>query len=170
MAEQATADSIVDFAAASADRARPFVNLGTGLLRYGLVFLLTMIGSFKFFEFEAEGIKPLLAHSPFLSWMLPVLGTRGASNFIGIFEVASGLLIASRRFRPRWSVYGSLAASVTFLLTLSFLFTTPGAIDPRSSIGGFLMKDVVLLGAAVYTAGEAWLADLARLGWKARTR
>ena len=40
---------------------------GTGVLRYGLVFLLVVIGSMKFFAFEARGIHPLVAHSPFLS-------------------------------------------------------------------------------------------------------
>ena len=33
--------------------------VGLGLLRYGLAFLLVMIGSFKFLAFEAEGIRPL---------------------------------------------------------------------------------------------------------------
>jgi uncharacterized membrane protein YkgB len=122
------------------------------------VFLLTLIGSFKFFAFEAQGIEPLLEHSPFLSWMPRVLGVRGASDFIGVFEVGAGLLIAVRRVRPRWSAYGSLAASFTFLVTLSFLFTTPGATDPSGELGGFLLKDLILLGAALYTAGEAWAA------------
>jgi hypothetical protein len=37
-------------------------------------------------------------------------------------------------------------------VTLSFLVTTPNAPI------GFLMKDVILLGAALYTAGEALAA------------
>jgi uncharacterized membrane protein YkgB len=146
----------------SAARATRLIHAGTGVLRYGLVFLLTLIGSFKFFAFEAEGVEPLIAHSPVLSWMLPLLGTRGASDVIGVFEVTSGLLIASRRLRPLWSAYGSLAASFTFLVTLSFLFTTPGALDQSNPLGGFLMKDVILLGAALYTAGEALAAARSR--------
>jgi hypothetical protein len=38
--------------------------VGLGLLRFGLALLLMMIGSFKFFAFEAEGIKPLVGSSP----------------------------------------------------------------------------------------------------------
>jgi uncharacterized membrane protein YkgB len=48
-----------------------------------------------------------------------------------------------------------------FLTTLSFLATTPGAwaivegfIVPAGA-GGFLIKDIFLLGAALWTAGEA---------------
>jgi uncharacterized membrane protein YkgB len=130
-------------------------DVGTGVLRYGLVFLLIVIGSTKFFAFEANGIHPLVAHSPFLNWMYQILGVQGVSNFFGLFEITTGILIALRRFSPRASAIGSLAGIVIFLTTLSFLFTTPGALAPGSDVGGFLMKDVILLGAAVLTAGEA---------------
>ncbi len=134
-------------------------GIGTGVLRYGLVFLLVVIGSMKFFDFEAKGIQPLVAHSPFLSWMYQILSVRGVSNFFGLFEVTAGVLIALRRFSPKASAIGSLAGIVVFLTTLSFLFTTPGALALGSDIGGFLMKDIVLLGAAVLTAGEALQAS-----------
>ena len=52
-----------------------------------------------------------------------------------------------------------------FLMTLSFLFSTPGW---ESSLGGFpslsggvgqfLLKDLVLLGAAIWSLGEALTA------------
>lgn len=42
-----------------------------------------------------------------------------------------------------------------FVVTLSFLFTTPGVFEPTSPWGGFLMKDIILLGAALFTAAEA---------------
>jgi reactive chlorine resistance protein C len=49
-------------------------------------------------------------------------------------------------------VIGSLGATIMFALTLSFLFTTPG-LSPEWQ--GFLMKDLVLLGAAVWTAADS---------------
>ena len=45
-------------------------DVGTAILRYGIVFLLVVIGAAKYFAFEAEAIKPLVQNSPFLSWML----------------------------------------------------------------------------------------------------
>ena len=57
---------------------------------------------------------------------------------------------------------GSALAILLFLGTLSFLFTTPGVADAGaggfpalSMTGQFLLKDLVLLGASVWTLGEA---------------
>jgi uncharacterized membrane protein YkgB len=129
-------------------------TIGLGISRYGLVFLLLLWGTFKFFAFEAAGIQPLVSNSPFLGWMYPVFGLRGASAVIGVLEVTAALLIALRPWWPRLSAYGSLFASVTFLTTLSFLVTTPGAISPAHPMNGFLLKDIILLGAALFTAAE----------------
>jgi len=49
-------------------------------------------------------------------------------------------------------VIGSLGATIAFATTLSFLFTTP---DLSPGWSGFLMKDLVLLGAALWTAGDS---------------
>jgi uncharacterized membrane protein YkgB len=125
------------------------------VLRGGLVALLAMWGAFKFTALEAEAIRPLVEHSPFLSWLYPVLGIRGASDLIGVVELTAVVLIALRRWSPRLSAVGSLIAVGTFLVTLSFLVTTPGVLAPDNPIGGFLMKDVLLLGAALFTAAEA---------------
>lgn len=130
-------------------------SVGRNVLRYGLVALLVLFGAMKFTAMEAQGIQGLIGNSPLMSWMTPAFGVQGASNVIGVVELTAAALIASRRFSPRLSAIGSLLATGTFLVTLSFLFTTPGAFSPDSPIGGFLMKDLILLGAAIYTAGEA---------------
>lgn len=140
---------------------RRLTAIGTGVLRYGTAFLLLMWGAFKFTSFEAEGIRPLLEHHPLMSWMYPVFGVRGTSDVIGIIEVSAGALMCARRFSPRWSALGSTLAAVTFAITISFLFTTPGALSPTSPLSGFLMKDLILFGAALYTAGEARSATAA---------
>lgn len=141
-----------------ANRTVRLAALGRGVLRYSLVALLLLWGSFKFAAFEAEGIRPLIEHSPLLRWMYPLLGVRGASAVIGIIEVGAALLMSIRRWRPDLSAAGSLLASATFLVTLSFLVSTPGALEATNAFGGFLMKDLVLLGAALSTAAEALAA------------
>lgn len=132
-------------------------RVGLGVLRYGLVFLLVFWGALKFTVLEAEGIKPLVQNSPFLSWLYALLSVRGAAMVFGVFEVGAGLSIATRRWLPKASGFASLAAAGMFLITLSFLFTTPGVLEPTSDTGGFLMKDLLLLGAALYTGAEALL-------------
>ena len=132
--------------------ARPFELLGGAILRYALVLFLVGFGLAKFTEAEASMIQPWVASSPFLGWLYAVTSVRGASDLIGVVEVTLGGLLAIRRWWPRLSVIGSLGAMFTFLITLSFLFTTPG-LSPDTQ--GFLMKDVILLGAAAWTASDS---------------
>jgi reactive chlorine resistance protein C len=133
--------------------------IGLGVSRYGLAMLLLLIGGYKFFAFEAEGIRPLVGSSPLLSWLYRVFDVRGVAALFGTFEVAIGALICARRWVPRVSGYASLAAGGMFLITLSFLVTTPGALSPTSPFQQFLLKDLVLLGAALFTAAEALTAN-----------
>ncbi len=81
---------------------------------------------------------------------------------IGSIEIILGLLIATRSVAPRVSAIGSIGAIIMFLLTLTFVFTTPGVWQPGYGFpfpspmpGQFLAKDILLLGAAIWTAGEA---------------
>ena len=137
---------------------------GAIVSRYGLVLILLLIGILKFTPDEADGIQPLVAHSPFMSWMYFVLNKQGVSNLIGIIELLVAFLLALRPISPWASFVGSLGAIATFLLTTSFLFTTPGAIQFGHGVeilggaGQFLIKDLVLLGASFWTAAEALLA------------
>ena len=132
--------------------ARPFEVLGAGVLRYGLVLFLVGIGLLKFTAAEATTIQPWVAHSPFLGWLYAVTSVQGASNLIGVIEVTLGGLLAVHRWWPRLSALGSLGAAGQFVVTMSFLFTTPG-LSPDTQ--GFLIKDVMLFGAALWTAGDA---------------
>jgi len=130
-------------------------HAGLAVLRYGLVFLLLLWGLAKFTQGEAEAIRPLVSNSPFLRWLYVAFGVRGASDLLGVFEVTAGVLIAARRWFPTVSGYASVASAGMFLVTLSFLVTTPDVFAPTSPWGGFLMKDIMFLGAALLTGAEA---------------
>jgi uncharacterized membrane protein YkgB len=141
---------------------------GAVILRYGLVLLVLWFGVFKFTPTEAQAIQGLVANSPLLSWLYALTDIRGASRIIGVDEIAIALLIAARPFLARVSAAGSIGATVMFLTTLSFLATTPGSWGVVDGIlvptgpGGFLIKDLLLLGASVWTAGEALSATRRR--------
>lgn len=138
-------------------------NIGIGVLRYGLVAILLYYGFAKFFLFEAKGIEPLVSNSPLMSWMYSVGSVQAVSNVIGSTEIIFAVLIALRFFNARLSALGSIGAIVMTLTTLTFLFSTPGAfvgvpgfpLPVTSGTGGFLIKDIFLLGASIVTAGEA---------------
>jgi uncharacterized membrane protein YkgB len=138
--------------------------VGQVVLRYGLVAVIGWIGLMKFTHYEAEGIRPFVAHSPLMSFVYSALSVDAFSALLGVVEVAIAALIATRPVWPRVAALGSALAVGMFLSTLSFLLSTPGVWEP--SLGGFpalsavpgqfLLKDVVLLGAALWSLGEAW--------------
>ncbi len=146
----------------SSDLGLTLESVGAKIIRYGLVIILLWVGALKFTAYEAEGIQGLVANSPFISWLYSVTSVRGASMLIGAIEIILGLLIANRSVAPKVSAIGSIGAIIMFLLTLTFVFTTPGVWQPGYGFpfpspmpGQFLAKDIMLLGAAVWTAGEA---------------
>jgi len=137
-------------------------RFGEHVFRYGLVAIFLWIGLLKFTEYEAKGIEPFVSNSPLWSWAYEALGLRNVSNLIGTIEISIGLLIATRAFWPKLSAIGSIGSIITYLITLSFLLTTPGVWEPGYGFpfpsalpGQFLLKDLVLLGASIWTAGEA---------------
>ena len=148
----------------SPEAARRVEALGLGALRLALAGILAGYGALKFAAFEAEAIRPLVENSPLLSWLYAVFSERAASGLIGAVELATAALLLARPRAPRAAALGGLLAAGTFLVTLSFLFTTPGALSPAHPAHGFLVKDVVLLGAALALGGEALRAAVEARG------
>lgn len=135
------------------------------VLQYGLALIMIWFGGLKFTAFEAMGIAPLAMNSPLLSWAFDLLGMQGFSYALGVIEIAVGVLIATRSLSPRLAMIGGIGACITFVITLSLLFTTPGAIQegygfPALSgmVGQFLIKDLVLLGASLWVTGASMSA------------
>jgi uncharacterized membrane protein YkgB len=130
--------------------------------RYGLVIVIAWFGGMKFTNYEAQGIAPLVSESPFTSWCYDIFSVYSFSVLLGAFEVAAAILIAVRPWWPKASVLGSLLAILLFAATISFLFTTPGVFEESvggfpllSASGGFLIKDVALLGISMWTLADA---------------
>src|SRR5258708_3736323 len=140
-------------------------RVGIHVSRYGLVATLLLIGLLKFTAGEARGIQPLVASSPLMFWLYRIFSLQAVSNLIGAIEITVALLIALRPFSARLSFIGSIGAIITFLLTVSFLFSTPGAFHFSQGFpllggaGQFLIKDLLLLGASIWTAAEAQMRD-----------
>jgi uncharacterized membrane protein YkgB len=137
-------------------------GLGHRALRYGLVLVIAWIGGMKFTAYEAQGIAPLVAKSPFMGWIYHVLTVRQFSAALGVVEISIAVLIALRPWSRQACAIGSAADSLMFLTTLSFLFSTPGWEQSlggfpslSGAVGQFLLKDVVLLGAAIWSLGES---------------
>ena len=141
-------------------------RIGEYVFRYGLVAIFLWIGLLKFTAYEAKNIEPFVSSSPLWMGAYQALGLQGVSRLIGVIEITIGVLMATRPIWPKASAIGSFGAIITYLITLSFLLTTPGVWEPGYGFpfpsgmpGQFLLKDLVLLGVSIWTADEALQAS-----------
>jgi uncharacterized membrane protein YkgB len=100
-------------------------------------------------------------------------GTYPVSYALGIVIVSIGLLIALHPFLPQLAAVGSFLLILMACTTLSFLITTPEVWVPAlgDSVHGFpylagggrlIIKDSIMLGAAVVTLADSAKAYLRR--------
>jgi uncharacterized membrane protein YkgB len=163
IAQRATAMSALAVRPESAaETGTKLESAGLHVTRYAVVLVLVWIGAMKFTAYEAGAIQPLVANSPMMSWLYAIFSVQVISNLIGVAEIAAGVLIALRPWSAVACVVGSLMGIVTFTITLTFMFSTPGWEPslggfPALSVapGQFILKDAVLLGAAIWSFGEA---------------
>ena len=171
--------NVTDTASAEPWVAR-FEWLGSRLARFGSLFLYVAMaviflwfGCMKFTDYEAGGISGFVLNSPLVGWWQTLLGIGGTAVMLGIYEIATGLLFAGRFLSPRFSVVGSGMGVVTFLITLSFFFTTPGVAEPMAGgfpaisamPGQFLLKDIALLAISICCLGESLVAVSRTRSW-----
>ena len=152
---------VTPVAATLDEKAAPLLmRVGQIVARYGLVVVLAWIGFGKYVKMEA---RVLIEHSPLMSWIYDYLSVTAVARGLGTMEIVAALLIALRPVWPRASAAGSALAVVLFLGTLSFLFTTPGVVATHAAglpvlsaqPGQFLLKDLVLIGVAIWTLGDS---------------
>ncbi|WP_291286715.1 DUF417 family protein [Flavobacterium sp.] len=130
-------------------------QLGKKAVRAGIVVVFLWIGGLKFFTYEADGIVPFVANSPFMSffydhpseykeyankegeliaknheWHLEN-NTYGFANGLGILLIGIGILVAIHQWAPLASMIGSILVFILTIGTLSFLVTTPESWVPH---------------------------------------
>jgi uncharacterized membrane protein YkgB len=135
--------------------------------RYGLVIVITWFGAMKFTYYESHGVSPLIASSPFLNWVYNIMSISAFGRVLGLAELFTAALLALKPWYPKASILGGILASLFFLGTLSFMITAPtigeasaGGFPVLSADGEFLMKDIALLGLALWLLADA--TDTAR--------
>jgi uncharacterized membrane protein YkgB len=122
------------------------------ILRWVMVLIFISFGIQKFTPQSAQGIAVYISNSPFVSW-LGIFGIRVEAYLLGSIELTTATLLVAGAFVPILSALGSLMGVITFAITWSFFFTTPGVVtwslstDPIAwnLTGEFLYKDIVLL-------------------------
>lgn len=152
---------------------RVFRAIGAAPLiaRYGLVIVLVWFGAMKFTYYESHGVSPFVAYSPFLSWVYHIMSISAFGRVLGTTEIVTAALLALKPWYPKASVIGGVLATAFFLGTLSFMVSTPGIGEPTaggfpvlSANGEFLMKDIALVGLALWLLADSISAAQQRHG------
>jgi uncharacterized membrane protein YkgB len=124
-------------------------SLGYYISLFGAALILLWIGIFKFTPTEAAGIKNLVENHFLTFFVYNIVSVQAVSNAIGAIEIIIALLLifsVKFAFLRRYAAIGMI---VTFLTTLSYLFTTPGiwkVVDGIPITDFFILKDLMLLG------------------------
>jgi len=148
----------------TADELRSSRTSATAALiaRYGLVIVLAWFGAMKFTSYESHGISHWVANSPFLGWVYDLMSIDAFGRLNGSVELITAALLAVKPWWPKASVVGGIIASLFFVTTLSFMVTTPGVGEASaggfpvlSADGEFLMKDIALIGLALWLLVDA---------------
>ena len=137
-------------------------RLGLGMLRVAILIIFVWIGGLKFWNYEAEGIVPFVANSPFMSFFYKERApeykdhklregefdaakhewheknnTYGFSHGLGLLIMSIGILTFLGFFSARAGLVGEVLAVVMTLGTLSFLVTTPEVWVPDLGSGEY---------------------------------
>ena len=143
----------------AADAGDRLTKLGRALAFIGVVAPLLLIGGMKFTQVEIDTLRPMIGATPWLSWMITMFGAAGASYFLGVFEIATAILLILSPWSARAGIIGGAMAAFTFLVTCSLMIALPiwdaalgfPALGPA---GQFLIKDVALLGISLVVLGD----------------
>ncbi len=134
-------------------------RIGLNLMRIAILVIFVWIGGLKFYNYEADGIVPFVANSPFMSFFYnneapeykqyknsegafvpenhawhEANNTYGFSHGLGLLIMSIGVLVFLGMFFPKIGIVGEMLAIIMTIGTLSFLITTPEVWVPN--LGG----------------------------------
>src|SRR5437870_6315958 len=148
-------------------------DLDLHLVRASMVLIFVLFGYQKWFEYEAETLKPFISNGPLIFWLYPVFGVRGASWFLGASEWLFAALLFWGFWNKKAGILGALGCAFAMVGTVTIIPFMPdgwaasaGGFPAMQGNVAFLMKDVVLLAVSIYLLKQ----DVARVSLAAAER
>ena len=145
-------------------------SFGIKFIRVAILVVFVWIGGLKYFHYEADGIVPFVANSPFMSFFyakdapeykeyknpegafVPENRTWHEANNtytfsygLGVLIMSIGILVFLGIFFPKVGLIGDTLAIIMTLGTLSLL----------SGAGRLVIKDIVILASAVVLLSDS---------------
>jgi reactive chlorine resistance protein C len=131
-------------------------NVSFVVISLGMIVMLLWAGAFKMTAPGAEGIVPLVMHSPFMSWLFKLFGPYVGGDIIGLTEWTGAILFIVGYRWPKAGIVGAIITTFMFFTTSTMLITTPGdtivvhGMHYMNNLGLFLFKDIISFGASFY--------------------
>lgn len=141
--------------------AKAFKTSGQIILRYGLAITFIWLGLMKLRNSEADYLKQVLANSSLFSWMLKYISSYAFSQMLAYLQMIIGVLIVLKPIAKKVSFWGGVVATVILMISVSTIFTSsyvwqaPYGFPELSKLGQSILKDIVLLGAAMWCVGDS---------------
>src|SRR5262245_25290897 len=82
-------------------------DLDYHLIRASMVIIFLLFGYQKWFAYEAQVLIPFISNGPFIFWLYPAFGIRGASWFLGASEWLFGILLFLGYWDKRLGILGA---------------------------------------------------------------
>ncbi len=128
------------------------LELGFYISLIGTVLILIWVGGFKFTATEANAIQHLVGNHPLSFWMYNVFSIQTVSNIVGVFEITVALLLLLGLKNKIIGQIAGIGLLIIFLMTISYLFTTPGTwknVEGIPVTDFFILKDIMYLGFGI---------------------
>ena len=153
-------------------------GFGIKFIRVAILVVFVWIGGLKYWHYEADGIVPFVANSPFMSFFY----AKGAPEYKEHKNPEGAYVPENREWHeanntyafsyglgalfPKVGLAGDTLAIIMTLGTLSFLITTPEVWVPNlggdefgfpllSGAGRLVIKDIVILASAVVLLSDS---------------
>ena len=127
-------------------------TIGYTLGVLGTALILAWIGVYKFTLTEAKLIQPLVENHFAMGWLYKLFSIQMVSNLIGATEIAVAIALLIGIKHQKIAYFSGIAATIIFITTLSFLFTTPNTWKVSDGIlvtNFFLLKDILFLAVSI---------------------
>ncbi|GIU52254.1 membrane protein [Shewanella sairae] len=118
----------------------------------GISVFLLWLGIYKFTLTEAKLIEPLIVNHPLIGWVYQWVSVQMVSSIIGTIEIIVAIALLIGLKNQAIGFISGIAAMGIFIVTLSFIVTTPDTWKMSDGIlvtNFFLLKDWVFLAVAM---------------------
>ena len=129
-------------------------NFGTKFIRVAILVVFVWIGGLKYFHYEADGIVPFVANSPFMSFFY----TKSAPEYKEYKLKEGEFNEAKHQWHVENNTYGFSHGLGILIMTIGIL-TFLGIFSPKIGLAGVIVMTMGTLSFLV-TTPEVWVPDL----------